>query len=157
MKFSRFLAAASLATLMLPAAVLAQGKAVVTTERVRAELMAHAPQGAEPGKTVWVGLQLKHQPHWHTYWLNPGDSGLPGATPSGAWASSSARTRSVVTTAPGPLDSWARADSDAASSRRRANERRTKDMCRVERCGRGEFTRSPAPRGGWWPISSRSW
>jgi thiol:disulfide interchange protein DsbD len=77
MKFSRFLAAASFATLLLPAAVLAQGKAVVTTERVRAELMAHAPQGAEPGKTVWVGLQLKHQPHWHTYWLNPGDSGLP--------------------------------------------------------------------------------
>ena len=50
---------------------------VVTTERVRAELMAHAPQGAEAGKTVWVGLQLAHQPEWHTYWKNSGDSGLP--------------------------------------------------------------------------------
>jgi DsbC/DsbD-like thiol-disulfide interchange protein len=30
-----------------------------------------------PGKTAWVGLLLKHQPHWHTYWINPGDSGLP--------------------------------------------------------------------------------
>ncbi|MCG2591644.1 thioredoxin family protein [Ramlibacter sp. XY19] len=77
MKFSRFLAATALVSLLLPAAVLAQGKAVVTTDRVRAELMAHAPQGVEPGKPVWVGLQLKHQPHWHTYWKNPGDSGLP--------------------------------------------------------------------------------
>ena len=30
-----------------------------------------------PGKTAWLGLVLKHQPHWHTYWVNPGDSGLP--------------------------------------------------------------------------------
>ncbi|MFC5497225.1 protein-disulfide reductase DsbD family protein [Caenimonas terrae] len=39
--------------------------------------MAHAPDGAEPGKQVWVGLQLAHQPGWHTYWKNSGDSGLP--------------------------------------------------------------------------------
>ena len=52
-------------------------KNVVSTERVRAELMAHAPQGVEPGKPVWVGLQLAHQPEWHTYWKNSGDSGLP--------------------------------------------------------------------------------
>jgi thiol:disulfide interchange protein len=52
-------------------------QAVVTTEQVRAELLAHAPQGADAGKPVWVGLQLSHQPHWHTYWKNPGDSGLP--------------------------------------------------------------------------------
>ena len=51
--------------------------AVVQTEQVRAELVAHAPDGVDPGKTVWVGLQLQHQPHWHTYWKNPGDSGLP--------------------------------------------------------------------------------
>jgi thiol:disulfide interchange protein DsbD len=50
---------------------------VVTTEQVRAELMAHAPDGVDPGKTVWVGLQLAHQPHWHTYWKNSGDSGQP--------------------------------------------------------------------------------
>jgi thiol:disulfide interchange protein DsbD len=51
--------------------------AVVTTEQVRAELMAYAPDGVDPGKTVWVGLQLAHQPHWHTYWKNSGDSGQP--------------------------------------------------------------------------------
>jgi thiol:disulfide interchange protein len=51
--------------------------AVVQTDQVHAELIAHAPDGVDPGKTVWVGLQLKHQPHWHTYWKNAGDSGLP--------------------------------------------------------------------------------
>ncbi|EYC52158.1 MULTISPECIES: protein-disulfide reductase DsbD family protein [Comamonadaceae] len=53
------------------------GKSVVVTERTRAELLAHAPEGIEPGKTVWVGLQLAHQPEWHSYWKNSGDSGLP--------------------------------------------------------------------------------
>ncbi|VTY39848.1 Thiol:disulfide interchange protein DsbD [Xylophilus ampelinus] len=52
-------------------------KSVVVTERTRAELLAHAPEGVEPGKTVWVGLQLAHQPEWHSYWKNSGDSGLP--------------------------------------------------------------------------------
>ena len=51
-------------------------KNTVTTEQVQAELMAHAPDGVDPGKTVWVGLQLQHQPDWHTYWKNSGDSGL---------------------------------------------------------------------------------
>ena len=51
--------------------------AVVTTEQVRAELLAWAPEGVEAGKPVWVGLQLAHQPEWHTYWKNSGDSGLP--------------------------------------------------------------------------------
>jgi thiol:disulfide interchange protein DsbD len=51
--------------------------AVVTTGEVRAELVAHAPEGIAPGKPVWLGLAIEHQPHWHTYWKNPGDSGLP--------------------------------------------------------------------------------
>ena len=50
---------------------------MVTTERVRAELLAHAPEGIAPGQPLWVGLQIAHQPEWHTYWKNPGDSGLP--------------------------------------------------------------------------------
>uniref|UniRef100_UPI0003954EA6 protein-disulfide reductase DsbD domain-containing protein n=1 Tax=Comamonas sp. B-9 TaxID=1055192 RepID=UPI0003954EA6 len=50
---------------------------VVTTPRVRAELVALAPQGIEPGKSIELGLLLDHQPDWHTYWTNPGDSGLP--------------------------------------------------------------------------------
>jgi thiol:disulfide interchange protein DsbD len=63
----------------MPARAAAQNalKSVVITEQVRAELMAHAPDGADPGKPVWLGLQLRHQPDWHTYWKNSGDSGQP--------------------------------------------------------------------------------
>jgi len=30
-----------------------------------------------PGKPFWVGLRMRHDPHWHTYWRNPGDAGAP--------------------------------------------------------------------------------
>ena len=60
----------------LPALAAAQG-AVVTTPQVRAELVAHAPQGVGAGKPLSLALRIQHQPHWHTYWKNPGDSGLP--------------------------------------------------------------------------------
>lgn len=51
--------------------------AVVTNEQVRAELLAHAPDGVASGQPLWLGLQIEHRPDWHTYWKNPGDSGLP--------------------------------------------------------------------------------
>ena len=59
--------------------VLGNGKTtnVVQTQQVKATLLVDAPQGIGPGQTIWLGLQLVHQPHWHTYWRNPGDSGLP--------------------------------------------------------------------------------
>lgn len=70
-----------------PTLAVAQGqpaKTTVSTDEVRAELLAHAPQGVPmgpgadtSGQPVWLGLQLKHAPEWHTYWKNPGDSGLP--------------------------------------------------------------------------------
>lgn len=73
---------ALLALLLLPLAGFAQNlpgvdATVVKTDQVRAELLAHAPEGAAPGAKVWVGLQLTHAPEWHTYWKNSGDSGLP--------------------------------------------------------------------------------
>ncbi|MBA3771418.1 MAG: thioredoxin family protein [Ramlibacter sp.] len=79
MLLSRFLPAVALAAaLVLSGAAAAQpARSVVTTERARAELLAHAPQGLAAGSQVWVGLQLAHQPEWHTYWKNSGDSGLP--------------------------------------------------------------------------------
>ncbi|MDM0117096.1 protein-disulfide reductase DsbD family protein [Variovorax sp. J22R133] len=55
----------------------ASAQAVVTTPHVKAELLAYAPEGVTAGAPVWVGLQLTHQPEWHTYWKNAGDSGLP--------------------------------------------------------------------------------
>ena len=33
----------------------------------------------EPGKTIMVAVQEKIDPGWHTYWINPGDSGEPTA------------------------------------------------------------------------------
>ena len=60
-----------------PALALAAPGAVVTTPQVRAELVAHAPDGVAAGKPLWLALKIDHQPHWHTYWKNPGDSGLP--------------------------------------------------------------------------------
>jgi thiol:disulfide interchange protein DsbD len=69
----------SLLALLLPAAALAVPAlgAVVSTPQVRAELVAHAPEGLAAGRPMWLGLKIEHQPHWHTYWKNPGDSGLP--------------------------------------------------------------------------------
>ena len=76
MRLLRALLAALLSTPLI-AAALPGGQAVISTEQVRAELVAHAPQGVLPGQPLWLGLALEHQPHWHTYWKNPGDSGLP--------------------------------------------------------------------------------
>lgn len=71
--------AAATATLPGLAPATAGGAAgpVVTTPQVRAELVAHAPDGIAPGRPLALGLVIEHQPHWHTYWKNPGDSGLP--------------------------------------------------------------------------------
>lgn len=46
----------------------------VRTENVEAELTAE--QAAVPGRTVWLALTQRIRPGWHTYWLNPGDSGI---------------------------------------------------------------------------------
>jgi len=59
--------------------LLTSASSVVVTPHVRAELVAQAPQGVTPGAPVWIGLQITHQPGWHTYWTNAGDSGLPTA------------------------------------------------------------------------------
>ena len=49
---------------------------VVKTEHVTAELVAER-SAVQPGASLMIGLRLQHIPHWHTYWRNPGDSGLP--------------------------------------------------------------------------------
>ena len=50
--------------------------AVVKTEHVEAELIAEKA-ATQAGKPVTIGLRLRMEPQWHTYWKNPGDSGLP--------------------------------------------------------------------------------
>ncbi len=49
---------------------------MVKTEHVEAELVTDTA-AAKPGSALTVGLKLRMEPHWHTYWKNPGDSGLP--------------------------------------------------------------------------------
>jgi len=49
---------------------------VVKTDHVTAELVAER-SAVQPGQSLQIGLRLQHIPHWHTYWRNPGDSGLP--------------------------------------------------------------------------------
>ena len=43
---------------------------------VRAELISDVTR-IMPGQTFWVGLHMKMDEGWHTYWRNSGDSGLP--------------------------------------------------------------------------------
>jgi thiol:disulfide interchange protein DsbD len=50
--------------------------APVATPHVDAELVAEHTSWLA-GSTNWVALRLKPDPGWHTYWRNPGDSGLP--------------------------------------------------------------------------------
>jgi thiol:disulfide interchange protein DsbD len=49
---------------------------VVKTDHVTAELVAER-SAVQPGQSLQIGLRLLHIPLWHTYWRNPGDSGLP--------------------------------------------------------------------------------
>lgn len=68
-----FIAALTSAALLLGGAAQA---AAVRTDHVTAELVAERGAVAA-GQTLRIGLKLQHIPHWHTYWRNPGDSGLP--------------------------------------------------------------------------------
>jgi DsbC/DsbD-like thiol-disulfide interchange protein len=43
---------------------------------VEASLVAETA-AVQPGTPLMVGLRLRMEPTWHTYWRNPGDSGLP--------------------------------------------------------------------------------
>jgi DsbC/DsbD-like thiol-disulfide interchange protein len=46
------------------------------SEPVQARLISEV-ESIEPGALFTVGLLLEIEKGWHTYWLNPGDSGLP--------------------------------------------------------------------------------
>lgn len=71
----RFLPALALLLAVVPATGPAFGQPVRTSYS-EAELVLERA-GVVPGGTVQAGLRLKHKPRWHSYWRNPGDSGLP--------------------------------------------------------------------------------
>ncbi len=60
------------------------------TPQVKAQLIASV-QSVAPGAEIYLGLNQKIIPHWHTYWINPGDSGnattIEWTLPAGANAS----------------------------------------------------------------------
>ena len=47
-----------------------------STDQVKAKLIASVDT-VHAGDEILVGVQELIIPHWHTYWINPGDSGLP--------------------------------------------------------------------------------
>ncbi|MBU0676545.1 MAG: thioredoxin family protein [Verrucomicrobia bacterium] len=63
--------------LLLAFSVLVQSgySAPVKSEHVEAELVS-AVTSVQPGESFLVAVRLKMDPHWHTYWKNPGDAGL---------------------------------------------------------------------------------
>lgn len=57
---------------LLPLALAARP---VRSGAVTAELVA-ADASIQPGRPFWVALQMDHDEHWHSYWINPG-TGFP--------------------------------------------------------------------------------
>ncbi len=65
------------AALLIAAASIGPAQAaVVQAPHIEAELVAEQTAWL-PGTVNWVALRLKPESGWHTYWRNPGDSGLP--------------------------------------------------------------------------------
>jgi thiol:disulfide interchange protein DsbD len=46
------------------------------TDQVEARLLIPV-RSVRPGQTLDIGLRQRIAAHWHTYWVNPGDSGMP--------------------------------------------------------------------------------
>ncbi len=55
---------------------LGDGGAAAKPGAVAVEL-ASERLACQPRKPCWIGLRMQHDPHWHTYWKNPGDAGIP--------------------------------------------------------------------------------
>lgn len=47
-----------------------------TTTATQASLISEETS-IQPGRPFWVAVQLELPPHWHAYWKNPGDAGMP--------------------------------------------------------------------------------
>src|SRR2546421_5970052 len=57
-------------------AMTAQAQIYQGKQLVQADALANV-SAVVPGEPFLVGVRLKMQPHWHTYWKYPGDAGIP--------------------------------------------------------------------------------
>jgi thiol:disulfide interchange protein DsbD len=51
------------------------GRELQRTGNVEASLLCEA-ESIQPGSPFWVGVRLKMKKGWHTYWKDPGESGM---------------------------------------------------------------------------------
>jgi thiol:disulfide interchange protein len=65
----------SLAALLPAGAAAAETSDRAATEQVEAQLVASV-DAVYPGEEILLGVHQRIIPHWHTYWKNPGDSGI---------------------------------------------------------------------------------
>ncbi len=85
--------------------------AVAASAHSQASLVTDA-EGWAPGRPLGVGLRLRLQPGWHTYWSNPGDAGEAPTVAVTASGGGSGRADAILFPAPrrlaeGPLMSFA--------------------------------------------------
>ena len=60
------------------ASAMAEMDIMPMTENRHVEIRLFAnTKDVKPGDTVTIGIEQVITPHWHTYWINPGDSGEP--------------------------------------------------------------------------------
>lgn len=74
-RFGIFSRAMFLSLLMLVLMVMPGYSEIVKSQNSEAELISEG-ESIQPGQPFWVALRLKADDDWHTYWINPGDSGL---------------------------------------------------------------------------------
>ncbi len=55
---------------------LAEAQGLSTARHTKVSLVAER-DAVQAGRPLQVGIRLRMEPGWHTYWRNPGDSGLP--------------------------------------------------------------------------------
>ncbi|MGL4234399.1 MAG: protein-disulfide reductase DsbD domain-containing protein, partial [Casimicrobium sp.] len=75
--FRKWIPAFAGMTALVGAFLLSTGYAApIKTPHAEVDLVV-ADSALVPGQTSRIALSIKHAPHWHTYWKNPGDSGYP--------------------------------------------------------------------------------
>jgi thiol:disulfide interchange protein DsbD len=70
----RLLVAALAVVVLLGSLASSPSSAAPGALKVQADLVSEVGS-VRPGATFWVGLRQRIAPGWHTYWINPGDSG----------------------------------------------------------------------------------